>query len=322
MTIFRSYPDDQRDIGMCRLTVRLFGNFQVQRDDQDSDAWNARKVQELFAYLLLYRERRHLRQVLAELLWPESTSEQSKKYFRHTLWQLQISLGCKVLEVDAETLHLTGGASLWLDVSEFERACARVRGVPGEELDGQGAHVLDEALKLYRGDLLEGWYQDWCLFERDRLQRIYLAMLEKRMAYCEAYDEFEIGLDRGNCALRYDVAHERIHRRMMRLYHKSGDRTAALRQYKRCVTLLREELDVDPSERTVALYEQIRSGRLTTPVQSVGVADDREHSPTGTHLTLDQALSHLKRLETSVSEVEQQLQEAIKSIEATLNVKG
>ncbi len=307
---------------MCLLTVRLFGKFQVQRDDQVLDGWNARKVQELFVYLLLHRERPHARHVLAELLWPESTSEQSTKYFRHALWKLQTLLECKVLEVDAETLHLTGGANLWLDVLEFERAYARVRRVPGEELNDKRAHTMSEALKLYQGDLLEGWYQDWCLFERDRLQRMYLAMLEKRMAYCEADGEFEAGLDCGNCALRYDAAHERIHRRIMRLYYKSGDRTAALRQYERCVSLLRQELDVDPSERTMALYQQIRSGRLITPAQTAGVANDHEQTTDGTPLTLDQALSNLKQLETSVSQVENQLHEAIQTIETALNGKS
>lgn len=305
---------------MCLLTVRLFGNFQVQRDDQDLNGWNARKVQELFAYLLLYRERPHTRLVLAELLWPETTPEQSMKYFRQALWQLQTSLGCNVLEVNAESVYLKPGADLWLDVMEFERACAHVQGITGEELDEQRAHKLQAALKLYRSDLLEGWYHDWCLFERERLQRLYLAMLEKRMAYCEAHAEFEAGLDCGTCALRYDVAHERIHRRLMRLYYMSGDRTAALRQYERCVTLLREELDVDPSERTVALYEQIRSGRLSSPGQIV--TRDHEHSTAGTPLTLDQALVHLKQLKTSFNKTEQQLQEAIQSIEATLNGKS
>jgi DNA-binding SARP family transcriptional activator len=302
---------------VCLLTVRLFGKFQVQRDGHHLSSWNARKVQELFAYLLLNRERPHARHVLAELLWPESTSEQSLKYFRHAIWQLQTVLDCDVLDVDAESLVLNPESSLWLDVSEFELVYSHVQGILGEDLDGQRIRNLDEALKLYRSDLLEGWYQDWCLFERDRLQRMYLAMLEKRMAYCEAHDELELGLDCGNCALRYDVAHERIHRRMMRLYYKSGDRTSALRQYGRCVTLLREELDVDPSERTLALYEQIRSDRLATPGQTVD--KEQERISPGTPLPLDQTLSHLKQLETSVSKVEHQLHEAIQTIEAALN---
>lgn len=304
---------------MCVLTVRLFGNFQVQRDDQVLNGWKGRKAQELFAYLLLRNERPQARQVLAGLLWPESTTEQAMKYFRHTLWQLQAELDCDALEVDAEYLHLTQGAGLWLDVVEFERTWAYVQRIPGEAMDRQKVYVLREALKLYRGDLLEGWYQDWCLFERERLQRMYLAMLEKQMAYCETQGEYEVGLECGTCALRYDTAHERIHRRLMRLHYLAGDRTAALRQYERCVALLREELGVAPSQRTVALYEQIRSGQLVGPGRSAfgGNGDTSEISPP----TLTEALRQLQRLQAVFAGVEHQLQEAIQTVEAALNGK-
>ncbi len=302
---------------MCVLTIRLFGQLQVHRDDQVLDAWNSRKGQELLAYLLLHRERPHVRQALADLLWPESTTEQSMKYLRHTLWQLQTVLDHGIQVTDSESLGLSPKAGLWLDVMEFEQAYARVQGISGEELDGQGAQIMQEALNLYRGDLLEGWYQDWCLFERERLQRMYLSMLEKQMAYCEAHGQYEVGLACGTCALRYDVAHERIHRRLMRLYYLAGDRTAALRQYERCVALLREELGVDPSERTVALYRQIRSGRLVD--RSQVIASNDGSPPQEAPPTLDETLHHLKQLQTVLAEVERQLQEAIYAVEAALN---
>jgi DNA-binding SARP family transcriptional activator len=303
---------------MCSITVRLFGTLQVQRDSQEIDGSKTRKTQELFAYLLLHRDRKHSRQVLADMLWPESTTKQSMKYLRHTLWQLQTTLGCDVLEGEAEYVRLQVGFPLWLDVLEFERAWAYVKRIPGEALDKQGEDLVQDALKIYRGDLLEGWYQDWCLFERDRLQRMYLAMLEKWMAHCEVHGEFEAGLECGTHALRYDVAHERIHRRMMRLYYKSGDRSAALRQYERCVVLLREELDVDPSERTVALYQHMRSNRLAGLGHTLAAVNDYELATAGTPLALDQALTHLKQLTGRVSEVEHQLLEAIQTIETAL----
>src|SRR5439155_15735890 len=43
----------------------------------------------------------------------------------------------------------------------------------------------------------------------------------------------------------------------------SGDRPAALRQYRRCVAILRRELGVAPLPETTAHYEAIRD---TTPV--------------------------------------------------------
>jgi DNA-binding SARP family transcriptional activator len=104
------------------------------------------------------------------------------------------------------------------------------------------------------------------LYERERLRTIYLIMLGKLMAYCEEYQEYESGLTYGHHILCCEPAHERTHRKMMRLYYLSGDRTAALRQYQRCVTTLRRELDVAPTHSTTKLYDQIKLDRLNTSV--------------------------------------------------------
>lgn len=88
---------------------------------------------------------------------------------------------------------------------------------------------------------------------------MYLAMLNKLMAFMESCQEYETALLFGQRILQCDRAHERTHWRMMRLHYMAGDRTAALRQYERCVTALWEELGVEPAKWTSALYEQIRS---------------------------------------------------------------
>lgn len=297
---------------MCVLTVNLFGGLEVHRDEEALDGWNAGKAQELFAYLLLNRGHPHARQVLAGVLWPERTNEKSMKFLRHALWQLQMVLDCDVLQVETERLYLNPDADLWLDVREFERACVHLHGIPAEQLDGQRAHILREALKLYRGDLLEGWYQDWCLFERERLQGMFLAAVQKQMAYCEIQGQYELGLECGARALRCDIAHERIHRRLMRLHYLAGDRTAALRQYQRCEALLREELGVEPSERTVALFREICSGRqLTAAVGNGSVSGESPCTP-------DQALDLLKQVQMTFTKLEHQLQKAVQEVETAL----
>lgn len=226
----------------------------------------ARKAQELLCYLLLYRGRPHSRESLANLLWSNGSIAQSKKYLRKALWQLHTTLDSPVkvhkeplLRLEPEWIGVNEAADLWLDVAEFERAFTQVQNVPGRLLDTEKEQALQDAVELYRGDLLEGWYQDWCLFERERLHNMYLASLDKLIAYCEVHGKYETGLLHGIHILRSDYARERTHRRMMRLYYLSGDRTSALQQYKRCAVALREELDVEPARRTTELYEQIRA---------------------------------------------------------------
>ncbi|TKJ30799.1 MAG: hypothetical protein CEE40_03825 [Chloroflexi bacterium B3_Chlor] len=254
---------------MSGLEVRLFGRFTVRCGDQVVSGLRPRKVQELFAYLLLHRDRPQHREILADLLWKDSPSARSRKCLRQALWRLQAALrgnrgsdgGC-VLLVEPDWVQISPGADLWLDVSEFEEALGLVHGVPGHQLGASQVQTLDDAVHLYQGDLLEGWYQDWCVYERERLQQMYLAMLDKLTEYCEAQQQYETGLVYGTRILRHEPARERTHRRLMRLHCLSGDRTAALRQYERCVVALEEELGVRPAGRTTVLYEQIRSDQL------------------------------------------------------------
>lgn len=70
--------------------------------------------------------------------------------------------------------------------------------------------------------------------------------------------------------LALDPWREEAHRQMMRLLARSGQRSAALAQYETCRRLLAQELGVEPSPETTALYERIRTAperRHNLPVE-------------------------------------------------------
>ena len=259
---------------MTLLSIQLFGKFTIQADGKRLGGIDSRKVQELLAYLLVYRDRPHPRESLAELLWEASSTAQSKKYLRQALWQMQQLLpkaeAEPLIRIEPDWIRISPEASYWLDVAEFESAFAEAQGIPGHQLGEAVAASLDRAAALYRGDLLAGWYSDWCLYERERLQNMWLAMLDKLMSFCEASGQYEAGLAYGTRVLRDDRARERTHRRLMRLAYLAGDRTGALRQYERCVQALEEELSVRPSRQTEELHQQIlddamETGRIMEP---------------------------------------------------------
>jgi len=297
------------------IKFRLFGKFSVQKDTQSVKGLDSSKEQELLSYLLVRRDRPHSRETLASLLWGDSSTEKSKKYLRQALWHLQAGLetnelpGPQVLLVEHDWVQLNLQSELWLDVAVFEQAFNATQGVPGKQLDKSGAAMLKDAVQLYAGDLLDGCYQDWCLFESERLQNMYLSMLDKLMGYCEQHQDFEAGQSYGSTILRYDRASERTYRRLMHLQYLAGDRTGALRQYERCVTALQEELGVKPERRTRAVYEYIRADEpdRVRPDESVPVTT-----------TLPEVLGRLKRLHLVLTAVQKRVQRDIKAVEQGL----
>jgi len=300
-----------------RFSIRLFGRFNLQQEDGTPFEIESRKALELFCYLLIYRNRPHSRDALAEVIWGETSSTRSKKYLRQALWQIQSALASHtnqeiqpLILTDGEWVQINPQTNLWLDVADFEETFNCVRDHHGKDLDEDGYLKLKKAIELYQGEMLEGWYEDWCLFERERLQNLYLGMLDKLMSYCEAHHVYEEALSFGEKILRYDVARERTHRRMVRIYYMAGERTAALRQYERCVTLLQEELGVKPAKKTVELYEQIcqdNSHHLEqTPIQIL--------APVSTPELMDR----LRHLEKMVDDFHEKVSEEIRIIEKTL----
>lgn len=306
---------------MSGLNIHLFGKFSVEFETRVLSVFNACKVQELFSYLLVYRNRPHSRETLAGLLWGNSTTEKSRKYLRQAFWHLQSALDIQngrhdsgvSLCVEHDWVQINTDRSMSLDVAVLEDAFALVEGVPGRDLDPAQAATLQAAVELYRGDLLEGWYQNWCLYERELLQNKYLMILDKLLGYCLSHQEYDAGQRFGSLILRYDRARERTHRLLMRLQYLAGDRTGALRQYERCVSALREELDVQPDKHTRALYEEIRGthqDQYAAPIEEMLTSDAATSLP--------EVLGRLKQLQTMLARVQQRVKRDIKAVELGL----
>ena len=247
------------------LKVRLFGRMRIECDGVPVEATAAGRSRELLCYLLLHRRKSHSRECVASVLWGDRcTTKQAKTYLRKALWQLQSDLQAEVgaagdfIVADAEWIRIGPAPALRLDVATLEEAHARFRDVPGDQFTEAEAQTLRAAVDAYTGDLLEGWYQEWCLIERARLQRVYLLLVDKLMAHCERAGAYETGLAYGEQSLRYDRARERTYRQLIRLHTALGDRTGALRAYDRCETALREELATRPASETVALADAVR----------------------------------------------------------------
>jgi len=304
------------------LSIQLFGKFSLSYDDRFVLGLDAPKEQELLSFLLIHHQRPHAREALASLVWGDNSTEKSKKYLRQALWHLQSTLDAqaeasgRILRVEHDWVQLDLHTDLCLDVAVFELANRLAQGCEGRDLTAAQAESLQQAVQLYKGDLLEGWYQDWCLYERERLQNMYLSMLKKLMGYCEVQQMFELGVSYGLIILRYDRADERTHRQLMCLQYLLGDRTTALRQYERCAAALEEELGVKPNKHTTTLYQQIRADHVefSAPARSQTIPNAKPDVA-----SLSEVLGRLNQIQTMLNDMQQRVQNDIEAIELALN---
>ena len=309
---------------MSSVNICLLGKFSVQRNAEEVHGLHSGKVKELFCYLLLHRNRPHAREVLAAQLWGDCTTSLSKKYLRQTLWQLQQCLQQaeeeeqeRFLQADLEYVRLNTHQDVAIDVATLEKASAKASGIAGERLDEEMARMLGEAVTCYQGELLEGSYQDWCLYHRERLQNLYLEMLDKLMAYCEASRDFASGLAFGEKLLREDPARERTYVRLMRMEYLSGDRGGALRRFQRCAAALKKELNVEPAKSTTDLYEQIRADRL----QELGQTLTETGRAMGESPVIPSLLNRLRNIRSMLLGVQRRVEQDIQAVDDALSLR-
>jgi DNA-binding SARP family transcriptional activator len=96
--------------------------------------------------------------------------------------------------------------------------------------------------------------------ERAALQEAQARALDILMRAAERAGDCETALDYGRRILTDDPLRESIHRRMIVLYMRLGDRTKALRQFDDCARALKADFAIDPMPETRALRDRILSG--------------------------------------------------------------
>jgi DNA-binding SARP family transcriptional activator len=167
----------------------------------------------------------------------------------------------------------------WLDIASLEEEFAAIRNSPGAALSEQQAAAIADLVDHCAGELMEGRYYEWCIYERERYKLIILLILDRLTEYFESVGAYDTGCLYGMRILQQDPAREHTHRQLMRVRYKAGDRASALRQYHQCAEILERELGVTPSPNTVALYEQIREDQLPIALRDTESADTAESLP-------------------------------------------
>jgi TolB-like protein/Flp pilus assembly protein TadD len=242
---------------VARLQVRLLGRFEARLDAGPELALKGRKAQALLAILALTPGVARSRDHLTGLLWSDRAEEQARGSLRQALAALRRALDGiepSPLDTGREAVILDARA-VDCDVADLERLIAE-----------GGPEALARVAELYRGELLEGFgaadpaFDDWLAVERSRLGELALSALGALLDHLIEAGETEWAVALARRLLALDPSREPVHRALMRLYVRQGDRALALKQYQTCREILAREFDVAPEAETEALHEELRGG--------------------------------------------------------------
>jgi len=254
------------------LRVRSLGAFGIWRGDhevRDRD-WRSSKARQLFQLLLTERGRTLPRDRVLEALWPEMEPDAAANNLRVTLNRLG-----KAIEPDrpegappayllqqGDTYGFNMESDHHLDAADFAEAVAKGQRAARRGQRTAAIAAFRRAIGLYGGPYLpDNMYEDWSVVERERLAMLFndAAMRLGALLLEEGLAHEAIGL--AWRVLENDRAHEEAYRLLMRAHATLGERSTALRLYARCVTMLHDELGVEPLPETTALYNALREMR-------------------------------------------------------------
>ena len=271
---------------MSRTEILLLGAPRIEHDGATVEV-DTRKATALVAYLTVTR-RRHTRDAIAGLLWPEYNQTKARAALRRTLSSLSEARAQGWLEADRETIGLDRGG-IRIDVDRFQELLAecRTHGHVETEVCLDCLPPLSEAVGVYRDDFMAGFglrdsaaFDDWQFFQSESLRRELAGALERLARGRGALGEWEPAVAHARRWLALDTLHEPAHRLLMQLYAWSDQRAAALRQYRECVRILGEELGVAPLEETTAIYRAVQENEPPPPpVLSERRAPREAHAP-------------------------------------------
>ncbi len=235
-------------------TLRLLGGFQLFLGDHEVRVPDS--TQKIIAFLA-FQTASVRRGFVAGTLWTDHSDERASANLRTALWRLPRELTGLIVG-DRTTLLLSATTSI--DYRNALRIALSALVGQNEQFVAPGSEF--EALD---NTLLPGWYDDWVVAERDRLQQIRLHVLEVLARNALNQGHFDDAIHLAQTIVRSEPLRESGHILLARGYMASGNRATAVRQIQRLDALLFSELGISASPEAWLVIEHLHSNAQALP---------------------------------------------------------
>jgi DNA-binding SARP family transcriptional activator len=248
------------------LTLNMLGPVEIFRDParpMAADAWTTKRARDILCFIASRRHRRASKDTIIDTFWGEADFEAVEKNFHPTVSHIRKALNSNqslkqnfLLYRDGDYL-LNPEFSYRIDTEEFDRLVTEGETARRAREFERCIEAYEGAVALYRGDFMQGSYDDWVEEQRSYYREQHLRMLEALAAVAQKMQEWQRSLHLAQQILHVDPYREDIHCMIMRAHAALGNRVAVKEQYENLSRLLRKELGVDPAADTRKVYQEL-----------------------------------------------------------------
>ena len=246
------------------LEIHLLGTLEVRfgHNTVSPKGWTTRKARELFS-LLAYHGRPLAAGRLEEQLWPHggdkvrtnlhTTVSRVRRALRQAAGQEH-----SILQSEGDFYFLDSEVPTWCDVKEFESLAQRItQSSPEEPLSLSREKAAQKCLTLYRGDFLEGIWEDWTLQVRTNLRETWFAVASRLGHHYLGQEDYRSAEACFRDMLGKDFCREEAHSGLIRSALAQERRDQAVKLYHAYARKLESEMNLKPSAELHKLYLEV-----------------------------------------------------------------
>lgn len=244
---------------MNRVKFNLLGNPNIFYNKKRITDEFSSKSKALIFYLLLNKNRTYSREYLSFLLWPNSNKKAAFSNLRYNLWKINNYFENNGI---GDIIYTKNDKIGLIDTFEYECDINMLANLKKSEI-----LIYKEKIRiLYKGDFLEGFYlrecldyNDWIFFERERIQRVYIEILNDLLISYEENKMYNKIINLLENMIQIDPYNEILYSKIINIFLIKDDKVWALKYYNKCVNTLREDLNISPKESTKKLLSRIKN---------------------------------------------------------------
>ena len=254
---------DKYEIDAHWIDARLFGAPKVAVDEREilETSWITMKSKKLFFYLLLHKNERVNHDVLIDALWQKASHKSGSDSLRKALQHIRqmykaVKTGKGDLVLSSKGFYqLSSKVAIRIDTEDFENLVKKIKDM-GKD-DSKYESFLRKAISIYKDGFAPGWYDAWVEDRRRYYQNLYEDCLLLLADYYMINKRFKDAIVFYKKLILANIFNEEYHRKIMTAYNKVGRYKDIIRDFEQLKRSLKKELDTDPQEETVKLYNEL-----------------------------------------------------------------